>query len=380
MSPVLSRVRAFFAPVLTTSAETERNEREQARLRIILPAIGVLWVSLWHLLHAGGLSPPVQWFVLGLVLHGLLGGVGLLAWIRHQWPGARWRVLLWTVHDRAVIATCLALFGLLGAISYPFYLWVDIGNGMRYGRHTLAVSMVLSLGSFLAVIAINAEWRTYWYLSVPLWIGLLVVPCYTFKLLRRIETFAETLSVANAELTRLATHDTVTELPNRVHVYRRMAEAIADGERFGRCFAVLFVNLDNFKAMNDRHGHEAGDRALKATARILRDSLRKSDTVARLGGDEFLALLYNTDPQHIFQVADTVREALRQYSDNPVITASIGVALYPDSGRDPETLVRHADEAMYEAKRAGKNCCVLHATCHHPRRGSATGFSYGPDN
>ena len=134
--------------------------------------------------------------------------------------------------------------------------------------------------------------------------------------------------------------------------------------RHGTHFAVGFLDLDHFKATNDHHGHEAGDRLLKEVARRLLTALRASDTVCRLAGDEFVLLiseveeipaLENLAAKILVSVAQPYR--LGESPQAPVVdvSASIGIALFPEHGHDPQTLMTHADQAMYAAKRSGRN-------------------------
>jgi diguanylate cyclase (GGDEF)-like protein/PAS domain S-box-containing protein len=158
----------------------------------------------------------------------------------------------------------------------------------------------------------------------------------------------------------LATHDEMTSLPNRAMFSQMLAHAIEQGRRYRRRFAVLFVDLDRFKIINDSLGHEAGDELLKVMAARLRDSLRSSDVVARLGGDEFVLLVEELPNR---QVAATVARNILSVVIRPVeifgqecrVTASIGISVYPEDAQDAKSLMKNADVAMYQAKDEGKN-------------------------
>jgi diguanylate cyclase (GGDEF)-like protein/PAS domain S-box-containing protein len=171
---------------------------------------------------------------------------------------------------------------------------------------------------------------------------------------------------AEQEVRRLAYHDGLTDLPNRLLFRDRLGLAMAQAHRQGQRLAVLFIDLDRFKVINDSLGHSLGDRLLQAVAGRLRGCLREGDTVARLGGDEFTLLLPGTaDVVAAVRVAEKVLDVLRQPFDldglELFLTGSIGVALYPDDGTDAETLVKNADTAMYRAKEEGKDTCRLYA-------------------
>lgn len=170
----------------------------------------------------------------------------------------------------------------------------------------------------------------------------------------------EQLEHSHRELEHLARHDNLTGLPNRAMFADRAEQAISAARRSGDQLGLLFIDLDHFKEVNDRLGHEAGDLLLRQVAARIEAQVRESDTAARLGGDEFVVLLRNVQrPEDAASVATKVCDALRQPYDlggqSAHITASIGVALYPDSGEDVDTLSRHADRAMYTAKQAGRD-------------------------
>ena len=158
-----------------------------------------------------------------------------------------------------------------------------------------------------------------------------------------------------------ALHDPLTALPNRALFQDRLQYAIGVAQRDLRGLAVLWIDLDQFKAINDSLGHRAGDAVLRKVAQRLTSCLRKSDTVARIGGDEFNIILSGVEtPASAEAVARTIVQKLSEpihLADRSVgITASVGISLYPEHGADPSVLVKNADIAMYEAKRNGKNC------------------------
>ncbi len=166
-----------------------------------------------------------------------------------------------------------------------------------------------------------------------------------------------------AQLVKMAQFDALTGLPNRALFFDRLHVAIEHADRHKTRLGLLYIDLDGFKAVNDTLGHDAGDELLVKVAEVLRGHSRKSDTVARLGGDEFAMLLFEiADTQNAKMVADKIIAALCEpmiiKSTTVVIGASIGAAVYPDHADADETLVKAADEAMYQAKSGGKNRCV----------------------
>ncbi len=161
------------------------------------------------------------------------------------------------------------------------------------------------------------------------------------------------------QLRHMATHDVLTGLPTRKLCIDRLNGAMAMARRQNSKAAVLFVDLDGFKNINDKFGHDVGDQVLRTVATRISSCLREIDTVARIGGDEFIVVLSNiTEPSGAKKVAQTIIDVISQpfaLRERTTISASIGIAFYPDHGSSPETLIKRADEAMYAVKQAGKN-------------------------
>ncbi len=174
------------------------------------------------------------------------------------------------------------------------------------------------------------------------------------------------LNQSRNALDHLAQHDPLTGLPNRRMFFERLQQAISSAKRTQQPLALLFIDLDYFKEINDRHGHARGDEVLKAVARLLRSATREVDTVARLGGDEFV-ILFNVleESQDIQRIVCKLHErfqtSLRIDGQELNIRASIGVSCYPQDGDSAERLIQHADRAMYAAKRDGRNTFAFHA-------------------
>ncbi|MBV8602076.1 MAG: diguanylate cyclase [Candidatus Eremiobacteraeota bacterium] len=160
-------------------------------------------------------------------------------------------------------------------------------------------------------------------------------------------------------LDALAFHDLLTGLPNRALLDDRMNQTLASAKRGGRQFAVHMLDLDHFKAINDRSGHASGDEALKTVAERLASALRESDTLARVGGDEFVVLQPEVENEEdALKLADrlalTLRDPLRVGSIDFPVGVTIGIAMYPRDGNDVPTLLRNADRALYEGKAHGR--------------------------
>lgn len=169
------------------------------------------------------------------------------------------------------------------------------------------------------------------------------------------------------QLLELAYHDSLTKLPNRMLFYDRLAQTVAHARRNGWTLAVVFIDVDHFKRVNDTAGHLAGDELLKQIAPRLSACVRAEDTVARLSGDEFGIILSNVATgAHAALVAEKVMQSLSatfQVQEREFcMSASLGIALYPADSSDPEALVRNADAAMYVAKKAGRNTYRFYST------------------
>ncbi len=170
--------------------------------------------------------------------------------------------------------------------------------------------------------------------------------------------------LAEERLRHQALHDQLTGLPNRSLILDRLEQLIALGRRNGQQVAVLFIDLDDFKKINDSLGHETGDRLLLDVADRLQGTLRHCDSVGRLGGDEFIVLIPDLEqPRQILDLADKLRKSLLEPfvvdGRELQVSASIGITSFPEDGEEPSELLRKADTAMYQAKARGRNACAF---------------------
>jgi diguanylate cyclase (GGDEF)-like protein len=181
-----------------------------------------------------------------------------------------------------------------------------------------------------------------------------------WQLRHGLELEVEQRRIAEHRVEHLATHDPLTNLHNRRGLYEELSELIYRSQRYKYSSAVIYVDLDGFKYVNDHFGHEAGDRLLTQVASNFKAIVRQTDSVARIGGDEFIVLITDIDGETslITKIESLLNEASRplEFKGHKIaIGASIGIALYPEHGDDAETLLHHADQAMYQAKNQGKN-------------------------
>lgn len=186
------------------------------------------------------------------------------------------------------------------------------------------------------------------------------------QLVQHTNDMLSRLFAAQGQLRRLATRDPLTDLPNRAAIGEALHGALERAKRSTREVAVLFIDLDGFKEVNDVLGHEAGDALLLAIASALRDTVRGQDTLGRLGGDEFLVVLEDFESVEsavdaAARIAGAINAPFEIEGNEVRCSSSIGIALYPDDGQDVGTLMRHADLAMYRAKDIGGDSWVLFA-------------------
>ncbi len=194
-------------------------------------------------------------------------------------------------------------------------------------------------------------------------LAVLVIALLTSVLDARLEArtavLADSLTLANQELTHLALHDMLTGLPNRTLLADRIQQGIQAVNERGGCFALMFIDLDGFKPVNDAFGHHLGDQLLREVGLRLREDLRSQDTLARIGGDEFVLLVQLTQPDDAMGLAERqvslINRTFTVAEHELQISASVGIAMFPGNGNSPQELLMNADAAMYHAKGMGKN-------------------------
>jgi diguanylate cyclase (GGDEF)-like protein len=240
-------------------------------------------------------------------------------------------------------------------IGAAFVMGIAI-TGMHYTGSAAATFLAGSICG--AASGVDSHW-----LAVTITLFTFAILTVTLLLSRfdaRTTLLAGSVSQLNGQIVRMATFDALTDLPNRRTLTERIERAIPTARQQQTLFAVLFMDLDGFKTINDSLGHTVGDAVLKAFAQRLLHCVRGGDTVARLGGDEFVVLLENlASPDDAGKMAESVLERMRKgvWADSQPLQVmpSIGIALFPQDGETFEVLLKHADAAMYEAKRGGRS-------------------------
>lgn len=258
----------------------------------------------------------------------LVGGVVAIP-LLHYWIGGRWH-------------SYLALLCGLGFLA--------IAEGLQVTRVPLAAEFRAASIAWDSVY-INVSGYTAVVLGVLFWI-------------REFRETRKTLEHDNVILKRAAALDFLTNLANRREAVRHMERERARARRSGELLGFIMVDLDHFKRINDAHGHQAGDAALKHAAHLMKTRARASDTLIRYGGEEFLVVLPDTDLPGTLELANSLRQRIQ---DNPLtygkaklqLYASLGVAvLPPDANISVEEMISRADQALYAAKDRGRNCVV----------------------
>lgn len=233
--------------------------------------------------------------------------------------------------------------------------------GMHYTGMAAAGFPDGSLCSAAGPDGLQAEWlaAVVTVVAVAIFALALVIAVLDRRMEKRTSLLTVSLGQANEQLLFLALHDNLTKLPNRVLLEARIDEAVRRSARCGAGFALMFIDLDGFKAVNDMYGHTMGDRLLHAAAARVAASLRSQDTAARIGGDEFVVLMELDDSSDAVATAQQLIRALGADFDvdgMPVrISGSIGIAVHPQDGAQPRDLLTNADAAMYYAKQHGRN-------------------------
>ena len=201
--------------------------------------------------------------------------------------------------------------------------------------------------------------------ELPLWITASNVLDESGKIVNSVRVFTDIseLKATQLQLEALATKDALTTLPNRLYFKDQLERLLAHSQREPQQFALLFIDLDNFKSINDSLGHAAGDEVLQQTAKRLRECVRETDTVARIGGDEFTIILPQIrsarGPEVVAgQVLKALSAPFTVAGNEHFLNASIGIALHPADGASADSLLRNADTAMYRAKESGRGCYV----------------------
>lgn len=295
---------------------------------------------------------PIQFRIWSiLILSAVIGGIGILNY-GAVGNGMMWAMFsliigLFFISNRAALITgCI----LLTVFTFSLYRFVFLGYEFP--------------GSADLYVASFASWATTLFGSI-MFVVLIAVTITEHRqemdeLLVKLSAQNQTIEEQKKQIEYQANHDALTGLPSLRLAKDRLDMALKLARRKGNKAALLFIDLDGFKAMNDNYGHECGDQILKICAQRIATEVRESDTACRIGGDEFIVVLGQVDSEErieqlCIRLVDAIKLPIPYENQNLVVTASVGVAVYPTHGNNPEELRRRADQAMYQAKDSGKN-------------------------
>ncbi len=295
----------------------------------------------WHLHHQRDDYDPHWWrrsWLAGILASGLIWAASIV-WLFPEPP------LYQVIVALVMVGLCAGAGALYAAVRGAYLLFA------------------LPIAIPLIIQCLRTGDPVMWMIGGLIALFLLGAATSSLMTAQLIERLGE-LKRSNAELSWRASHDPLVELPNQREFRRRLARAAEAAEGHNEHFAVLYIDLDGFKAVNDRYGHAAGDAMLRRIGRVLRSRVRATDTAARLGGDEFGVLLSPCPREHAERIAHSICEAIaeldEQLSSRPLgLSASIGVAYSHEAESSPAGVMRAADAACYEAKGAGKNRVVV---------------------
>jgi diguanylate cyclase (GGDEF)-like protein len=325
------------------------SEHAQALVRTV-----VVWLLLVHTawLAAAERDTAVVLWAVNVFSAGF--SLALLARVLHTPRVSPFRRMLGAVHDNVCVTIWLYHAGPTGALALFVYPFVTVGNGFRYGVRYLALSGVLGAAGIALLLTRAPGWSSDSMFGAGFLLSHVVVTFYTGALLRQLYS-------TQRKLRTMATHDPLTGLPNRRWFMETLSRMMSSGAT--RQLACLYVDLDGFKCVNDRYGHNTGDRLLNEVGAAVLRCVRMTDVVARLGGDEFTVVLTSPcSPQHAREVAARIIRAVEGIAvvdGHPVdISASIGISFLPAGEADhlvgSDEVLKAADAAMYAAKRSGR--------------------------
>jgi diguanylate cyclase (GGDEF)-like protein len=285
-------------------------------------------------------------FLLSIVIAIVASGAAL--WIAFHLRRAGSRVYRYRAAAGVVMGSAIVGMHYTGMAAAQFSLG-SICGAARGGVNTGWLALVVIIVT-MAILAIT-----------------LIVSVLDMRLESRTSKLAVSLAEANEELTYLALHDALTKLPNRMLLEERLREAIGGANREKKLFAVMFLDLDGFKAVNDAYGHNIGDFLLIDVAKRIVPRIRLQDTISRVGGDEFVFLGEVTEPADAAVLAEKlltiVREPFEIEGHELRMSVSIGIAMYPGNGANQHELLTNADAAMYHAKSIGRDSfCFFEAS------------------
>ncbi|MEM6161517.1 bifunctional diguanylate cyclase/phosphodiesterase [Erwinia sp. P6884] len=336
LSMAVSVVSSVFALWIVCYGELPLSRLIVGALALGSGVVAMHYIGMAALMFAPGITWNWNWIALSVVIALVASTAALWLAFKLRQGGGRLALL----RAGAAILMGAAIAGMhytgMAAASFPA---MSHATEMGVNSNWLAVLVVVVTLSILGIT--------------------LVVSTLDARLQARTSVLASSLAEANRELAQLALHDNLTRLPNRILLEDRLDQSVNKAQREGSSFALMFMDLDGFKGVNDAFGHHIGDNLLVAVTERMKSQLKGHHTLARLGGDEFVLLVEIDDPNDAATVADMLVKAI----DAPflisryelTVSLSIGIAVYPGDGKDERELMFNADAAMYHTKNNGRN-------------------------
>ncbi len=345
----------------TEAFKTVNEEQSQSIARLIYAiAVGIyiVWLnhapvnilSIMHDLKLGNwLLVFIVIFTLGILLHARMFPKPMLI-----------RQVIAILGDIGCITVGMYVFGEMGNVFFALYLWVVIGNGLRFGEKHLIFAQILALLGYLFVIWMNPFWQNHLPLTIGLLLSLIILPIFFRFMILRLREMHEKLEQQFLAAEYAASHDGLTNLENRRAFLLHLENLLARVKRKRWYGAILYIDLDGFKLINDTHGHKYGDEVLVLVASQISALLREEDIFSRLGGDEFVIALGEivSEPELMEKNTLTIMEKINKSFDEPInvlgetliVKLSIGVALIDGDVNTTDCLLDNADKAMYRVK------------------------------
>jgi len=341
-----------------------------AAILLLIPIINTIFFRMEGTEAFVGLGLTVSAFLLSA------GAYAIAARVQVPW----WLSFATSFFDVTLVTIGLAAFlffnephtAVNSKVIFEGYFLALAGTSLRYDRRVCFAAGLLALTEYSCLVAYTAH---HWDLNseafAPYPYGLFSWSAQISRLILMLIASALTIAIVtrSQKLLRLATLDPLTTLYNRGYVDDRFSIELSRAQRYRQSLTIAVLDVDQFKAFNDTHGHAAGDVALRSLSRILRQSFRQSDTVGRYGGEEFVVLMPETDIEVAHQKLDSVRSAI---ASSPInlssgvqlngITISAGLAEFPAEGSTDAELFAIADDRLFQAKRTGRNRVISAAT------------------
>lgn len=345
------------------------GELTVARLRLLLTAILLVVPAVTFLAQGGGQEPYIG---LGVTLVAVVVAGAVYSAVQRDlyrpWVG-----LVTTVFDVTFISATLAVFLFLGTphtavnskVVFEAYFIAIAATTLRYDVRFCLIAGLLAVVEYGAIVAYAA---THWDLNsaayAPYPYGMFAWSVQVSRIILLIiaTVLSATVVVRAQSLRRLSAMDRLTGVYNRGYFDERLVAELSRSRRHDQPLALVMLDVDHFKRFNDKHGHAAGDAALRAVSTLIRHSVRRSDLVARYGGEEFVMVLPVTTAEQAFEKLDAMRRVISELKirlpkqqTTAQLTISAGIAVFPDDGVTADELLDSADARLFEAKEAGRN-------------------------